>query len=198
MSLRYRIMYAVGFVPWDNERVPAELRTLVEGPHALEPDRALDIGCGTGTQAVHLARLGWEVTALDAVAKPLEQARARGERAGVEVEWIQDDVARLADHFPDPRFALIHDRGCFHDLPEATRAAYARGVTAAARPGATLLMLAFVPNRRPGPAGADEREIRSRFGEGWRLVSATADSGPAPSGPARNVPRVWYRLERAG
>ena len=85
-------MYRVGFTPWDNDEVPAELAAVVDGDDALPPGRALDIGCGTGTQAVHLARAGWKVTGIDAVEKPLVKARRRAADSGVAV----DIVARFA------------------------------------------------------------------------------------------------------
>jgi methylase of polypeptide subunit release factors len=55
MSLVYRIMYRVGFTPWDTGEVPAELRALIEGEDALDAGSALDIGCGTGTQSAYMA-----------------------------------------------------------------------------------------------------------------------------------------------
>jgi 2-polyprenyl-3-methyl-5-hydroxy-6-metoxy-1,4-benzoquinol methylase len=87
MSLAYRLMYLVGFTPWDRDEVSEELSTLVEGQRASPPGRALDIGCGTGTQAVYLARHGWRVTAVEVVERALQRARARGEAAGVDVDW---------------------------------------------------------------------------------------------------------------
>jgi SAM-dependent methyltransferase len=197
VSLAYRIMYRVGFTPWDTDEVPAELGELVDGADALPAGRALDIGCGTGTQAVYMATRGWEVTAIDAVPRPLNRARARADAAGVKVDWILGDVARIGRLGLGPGFTLVFDRGCFHGLNDDQRAAYAEAVTALAAPGATLLMMAFGPSRLMGlPAGVEESELRGRFA-GWMLTSSDSDSGPAPAGPARNVPRVWYRLMRA-
>ncbi len=85
MSFRYRVLYRVGFTPWDQDHVPAELSALVEGPTALAPARALDVGCGTGTQAVYLVEHGWQVTGVDAVERALAQARRKAEEKGVEV-----------------------------------------------------------------------------------------------------------------
>src|SRR5437763_11798589 len=116
MSLVYRIMYLVGFTPWDNEAVPAELTEVVQGPGAPPAGRALDIGCGTGTQAVYMASHGWEVTAIDAVPRPLSRARARADAAGVSVDWILGDVARVGRLGLTPGFTLFYDRGCFHGL----------------------------------------------------------------------------------
>lgn len=197
MSLVYRLMYRIGFTPWDTGVVPPELRALVEGPQGLSPGRALDIGCGTGTQAVYLAHHGWEVTAVDAVPRPLARARARGEAAGVKVDWILADVARLGRLELEPGFTLVFDRGCFHGLDDAQRAGCAAAVTDLAAPGATLLMMACAPNRVPvGPAGIEDTEVVGRFDE-WRLVSARPDTEGQIAGPLRNVPRTWYRLVRA-
>jgi SAM-dependent methyltransferase len=179
--------------------VPAELSALVEGSDALPAGRALDVGCGTGTQAVYLARNGWQVTGVDAVDRPLARARARADAARVIVDWIKADVTRLADLAParlTPGFTLVFDRGCFHGLSESERAACAAAVTALAAPGATLLLMAFAPNRIPGaPAGLEESEVVGRF-DAWELVSAQPDSGDEIAGPLRNVPRTWYRLVR--
>jgi SAM-dependent methyltransferase len=189
-------MYRVGFTPWDTGAVPPELSAIVEGAGALPAGRALDIGCGTGTQAVYLARLGWRVTAIDAVGRPLARARARAGAAGVAVDWLKADVADLPRLGLEPGFTLAFDRGCFHGLNDRQRAAYAAGVTALAAPGATLLMMAFGPNRvLAAPPGVEETEIVARF-DGWEQASADPDTGGDPGGPMRNIPRHWYRLIR--
>jgi SAM-dependent methyltransferase len=197
VSLTYRIMYRIGFTPWDSGQVPPELTALIEGPGALPTGRALDVGCGTGTQAVYLARNGWEVTAIDAVPRPLSRARARAEAAGATVDWILADAARIERLGLAPGFTLVFDRGCFHGLDDPQRAAYSAAVTELAAPGATLLMMAFAPNRVPiGPAGVEQSELLGRF-TGWQLVSANADSRRESSGPMSNVPLTWYRFVRA-
>ena len=195
MSLVYRILYRVGFTPWDTGRVPPELSQLIEGPGALPAGRTLDLGCGTGTQSVYMARSGWEVTAIDAVPRPLSKARARAEAAGVNVDWILGDVARLGRLDLTPGFTLVFDRGCFHGLDDAQRSACADTVTNLAAPGATLLMMAFAPNRIPGAPGIEQSELLGRFAT-WQLVSAHPDTEGERSGPLRNVPRTWYRLVR--
>lgn len=196
MSLMYRLMYRVGFTPWDTDHVPKALSALIEGPGALPRGRALDLGCGTGTQSVYMARSGWKVTAIDAVPRPLSRARARADSARVSVDWILADVARLHRLGLEPGFTLFYDRGCFHGLDESQRGAYAAGVDELAGPGATLLMMAFAPNRSViAPPGLEERELTGRFAD-WELVSAEPDTDGEISGPLRNVPRTWYRLAR--
>jgi 2-polyprenyl-3-methyl-5-hydroxy-6-metoxy-1,4-benzoquinol methylase len=115
-------MYRIGFAPWDQDHIPAELATLVEGSTALAPGRALDLGCGTGTQAVYLAKHGWQVTGVDAVERALAQARRRAEAAGVNVRWMDGDVTQLTSLGLGDGFNLLHDRGCFtiSPIPRAT------------------------------------------------------------------------------
>jgi SAM-dependent methyltransferase len=197
MSLRYRLLYRLGITPWDQDHVPVELAALIEGPGALRPGRALDIGCGTGTQAVYLAQHGWQVTGVDAVERALERGRQRAHKLGADVQWRAGDVTRLATLGLEGGFGLVHDRGCFHDLPDDARDVYARGVSSLTAPGATLLLMAFGLGRRIGaPSGASEDEIRERFASDWDVVSVQSDRGPDPPGPMRNVPRIWYRLQR--
>jgi cyclopropane fatty-acyl-phospholipid synthase-like methyltransferase len=198
MSLRYRLLYRLGITPWDQDHVPGELAALIEGPTALTAGLALDIGCGTGTQSVYLARYGWQVTGVDAVPRALAQAQQRAAAAGVSVRWLMADVGALDELGLNGGFGLLHDRGCFHDLPISVRDRYVHGVSSLAAPGATFLLMAFVPGtRRLGaPSGASEEEIQRRFGPHWELLSVQSDSGPNPPGPMRRVPRLWYRLRR--
>jgi SAM-dependent methyltransferase len=189
-------MYLVGFTPWDTGAVPAELVEQIEGDGALPPGRALDLGCGTGTQSVYLAEHGWDVTGVEAIGKPLRRARARAQQAGVSVHWVQGDVTRLSEAVLEPGFDLLLDRGCFHGLNADERASYAAGVNDLAAPGATLLMMAFARNDvRVGPAGVGEHEVAETFAT-WEVSSSAADRGPAPGGPLRDVPLHWYRLTK--
>ncbi len=127
MSLIYQIMYRVGFTPWDTGAIPGELKEFVEGGDALAPGRALDLGCGTGTQTVYMAGRGWQVTGVDDVEAPLRRARARSKAVGSQVDWLKGDVTRLGELGLQSGYTLVLDRGCYHGISEsgatATRAA---------------------------------------------------------------------------
>ena len=57
----------------------------------LHPGRALDAGCGHGSEALWLAARGWRVTAVDFSATALAFARSRAVEAPV--EWVEADLA---------------------------------------------------------------------------------------------------------
>ncbi len=126
MSVVYRLMYAVGFAPWDRI-MPSELKHVMEGPDALPKGRALDLGSGKGTKAVYMAAHGWEVTGVEAVPRALNEARRRAQAAGVTVDFRLGDVTRLADLHLEPEYSLVFDFGCYHGLNSAERGRYAEG-----------------------------------------------------------------------
>ena len=82
MSTVYRIMYRMGFTPWEHEPL-VPLVELIAGPDALPPGRMLDVGCGTGGDAIYAALHGWQVTGVDAVPLALDRARRSAQAAGV-------------------------------------------------------------------------------------------------------------------
>lgn len=69
---------------------------LAETLHDLTPGRALDLGCGSGRDALYMASLGWEVTAIDRLASALDMGRALGERYGVNerIQWVEADAKK--------------------------------------------------------------------------------------------------------
>src|ERR1700694_3122552 len=70
--LFFRMTYLLGWKPWDSGMPPPELVEWVEGSRALPPGRALDIGCGTGTNARYLLDHKWQVTGVDFVPRAVQ------------------------------------------------------------------------------------------------------------------------------
>jgi SAM-dependent methyltransferase len=197
----YRLLYRVGLVFWQRTTPPADLVALVEGPSALTPGRALELGCGTGTDTVYLASRGWDVTAIDMVSKALAAARRKASTAGVAPRFIEGDVTRLPDLGVGDGYDLVLDFGCFHTLPEDRRSAYVAGVTGVAGPGATLLLYGFKrpPKAAPIHGGMTVDEVQRRFcPAGWDLVTAgrTSVETPAARGAADRFELWRYRLRR--
>ena len=191
-ALFFRLVYRLGFKPWDSGVPPPELVEVIGGARRLPPGRALDLGCGTGTTSVYMASKGWQLTAVDFVPRAIRTARAKAAAAGVSVAFLVGDVTRLHELPIEPGFDLLFDQGCFHSLPESAQPAYAREMTRMARSGATYLLYAF--GRQPGdsrrpffPKGVAPDDVRRRFPD-FEIVEARPGTDPFGS--------HWYTLRR--
>lgn len=193
----FGLMYRLGFVPWEGRDVEQSWRLLFDRPDAPAPGRALDVGCGSGRDAIYLAKRGWQVTAVDFVDEALDKAKARAADAGAEVEWVKGDVGKLGELGLEPGYTLLYDFGCIHGLPEEARRGAVAGLTSLAAPGATLLVGAFMRGRRLLlPSGIDQDELVALLADDWELEEAQ----PAPhDNLARAVRRAdptGYRFKR--
>jgi hypothetical protein len=91
---------------WDAGLPSGELRRVVE-QGIVRPGPAVDLGCGSGTDAIYLASKGFDVTAIDIAPTALSLAREKAERAGVKVRWLLASVLSLPQLEP---FDFIFDR----------------------------------------------------------------------------------------
>jgi SAM-dependent methyltransferase len=196
MSLAYRIMYRLGITPWEHHEPPLPLADLVEGPRALPPGDMLDIGCGTGHDAIYCARHGWSVTGVDVTARALQAARRNAAQAGTGIRFLHADIAGPAGTGIGAGYTLLLDGGCLHGLPDRALRQAITTLTDAAKPGATLLMFAFDPGRRgPGPRGIDPARVPALFPR-WDLTFSRPASEITLTGPMRKASPSWYQLVR--
>lgn len=149
--------YATGFLPWDTGQTEPLLVQLIE--RSDRRGRVLEIGCGTGTNAVWLATKGFEVVALDLSPRAVAQARARAAEAGVAVDFREVDF--LNERLAAGPFDLVFDRGCFHvfDAPE-DQARFAVRVAGLLAPGGRWLSLVGSTEGAPRETGPPRRSAR--------------------------------------
>ncbi len=144
---------------WDIGKPADELQKAVsEGK--IHPCRAVDLCCGSGTDAIYLARRGFQVTALDIAPTALSLARRKARAAGVSADWLLANVLAPPNLAP---FDFIYDRGCYHVVRDQNLAAYLETLRRLSRPGAQFLLLAARaeeegPNRNR--SGVTEEELR--------------------------------------
>ena len=198
----YRAAYQMGLAVWQRDASPPELVDLVEGPSPLSPGRALDVGCGTGTDSIYLSQHGWDVTGVDMVAKALVRAHRRAATAGVTPRLVNGDATRLRELGVGDGFTLLLIFGCFHTLPEDRRPLYVAGVSEVAAPGATLLLYGFTrpPRAAPMYSRVSTQEVEGRFGQAWELLSSSRSSVGQLDVAGRRADdlfELWsYRLRR--
>jgi methyl halide transferase len=168
-TIAWNDRYRDGNLPWDTGRPSLELQRVIS-EHGIQPCRALDIGCGTGTNSVWLAQQGFEATGIDVAPLAVEQAEQRAQAAGVNAHFAVADVLERPD-LGDP-FAFFFDRGCYHAVRREAPHQYAPAVACQLAPGARGLILAG--NARephdPGPPVVTEKEIRSELGAEFQIL----------------------------
>ena len=187
----FRAMYRFGFTPWDSGVTPPELKELIEGANPRKAGKALDLGCGTGTNAIYLTQHGWEVTAIDFVPRAVEAAKRKAEAAKVRPRLIVGDVTKIDELNVGDGYSLFFDLGCFHAIPQSRRDDYVTGVSKRATQGADFLLWGFY--RQPNAftnARVSKEEIEERFGKDWNLARAWGGEQPD------RFPGRWYHLTR--
>lgn len=138
-----RLFYNIGYryfrVPWDGGP-RAELMQLVESGR-LTPGRAIDLGSGTGWNCIFLAQHGFQVTGVDYTPAAIDLGRRRAMEAGVEVEFIQDDLTDLQR--VDGTFDLLVDYGTLDDLHPRDRDRYMQNVIPLTHASSQFLLYTF-------------------------------------------------------
>jgi SAM-dependent methyltransferase len=176
MKLFYNTWYRFGTPPWVGSARSELVRLVTEG--TLRPGRAIDLGCGEGDNAIFLALHGFEVTAVDFASSAIAKARQKARTAGVEVEFLVDDLTDLRS--VQGQFDLLVDYGTLDDLGFRQREEYVREVVPLARTGAHFLLWCFewelsgleqlVTSLLPcGKLALAPGEAQRRFGQHFRI-----------------------------
>jgi SAM-dependent methyltransferase len=177
----YSILYRFS-PPWDTG-IPAP--ELVRTVAVLSPGRAIDLGCGTGTNLLYLAEHGWEVTGLDFAGRAIAAAKRKlGSRPAA---LLIADVANLAAlSLPGP-YDLALDMGCFHSLIRADHIRYARGLAQWMKPGGVFLLYAWQPVFPGDSRGVSREDVACCFGWDFQLFQYELGTGH---------PSAWYYFKR--
>jgi len=186
------MLYWLKRTPWDTGVTPPELLDIVKRRYP-RGGRAVDMGCGTGTNALFLARHGFDVLGVDASRRAIALARRKAAEAGVSCDFRVGDVSRLDRIAPAGSFDLAIDIGCFHSLAFSAQRRYARGLADRMARGGVYLLYAFCPRRRGWRRiGVSPDDVGSLFADGFLVenVKTGVDTG---SGRAS----AWYTLRRA-
>ena len=145
-----------GQPPWDTGVSPPELFEFIRNN---KPGRAIDIGCGTGTNVIALAQAGWRVTGVDFAPRAIKLAEQKLKRSGLQANVLVGDATKLSG-IAGP-FDLALDLGCFHGISREGRAKYLDQLQRILAPNGFWLLYAFLSLGTPRSGhGLDEADIR--------------------------------------
>src|SRR5260370_10678059 len=114
---RWDNRYVIADTPWDTGNPSTELqRVIVEDK--IQPCSAIDLGCGTGTNVIWLAGLGFDVTALDFSPTAIDLGRAKKARVAAKVRFLTADVLDPPDDIGGP-YGLFFARRSYPPLRES-------------------------------------------------------------------------------
>jgi SAM-dependent methyltransferase len=159
-----------GTPPWDIGR-PQPVFVRVEAA-GLVASPVLDVGCGSGENALFLAERGHRVLGVDIVPLAIEKARQKARERAVELELLVADA--LALERLGRTFASVVDSAVFHVFDDEQRALYVESLGRVLAPGGRYFMLVFSDHEPPdwgGPRRIRRSEIEAAFRDGWQIVS---------------------------
>lgn len=177
--------YWFGDPRWDTGVTPPEVVQFLE---ENAPGRALDLGCGTGTNVITLAEHGWRASGIDFVPRAIRTARRKARQKGLAAVTdfrVGDALSR--DSFQG-EYNLILDIGCFHGFSDADAERYARNVSAHLVDGGSLLLYAHLRQGVGLGHGASEAGL-AKLGDLLTLVWRT-------DGEESSRPSAWFEFRK--
>jgi SAM-dependent methyltransferase len=173
-GLPWDASYHEGPAPWDTGHPqPAVVRLASEGGLA---GSVLDVGCGTGENALHVACLGLPVLGVDVAETALAIARAKAADREIKVEFAAADALQLERL--GRRFDTVLDCGLFHTFDGSERPRYVASLASVTGHDGTLYLLCFSddgPGTGPHPVSQEELRAAFRPGAGWTVAAIEPD-----------------------
>jgi len=171
--------------PWDSGISPPELIEFIKKHPA---GKAIDLGCGTGTNIITLAKAGWQVTGVDFAARAIHIAKQKLQQQNIQADLHTGDVTKI-DHIRS-QFDLALDIGCFHGLSKTNMQDYLNQLDRILTPSGYWLMYGFFhPKTDPTGPGLEESDID--------LISSRFNLLSRQNGfDKRERPSAWFLFQK--
>lgn len=138
--LLYDVLYRFG-APWETGPRDELVRLVTAG--RLRPCRAIDLGCGSGANALYLAAHGFDVTGVDFSPVALGKARRSLAATAGRIRFVRADLTAPSLGEAEGTYDLLVDYGTLDDLVGDARAAMVRTIHRVSAPNANVLLWCF-------------------------------------------------------
>jgi SAM-dependent methyltransferase len=173
-GLPWDASYHNGPAPWDIGGPQAAIvRLASEGGFA---GTVLDVGCGTGENALYIASLGLPVVGVDVAETALAIAREKAATRRLDVDFAVADAFQLERL--DGTFPTVLDCGLFHTLDHDERPVYVASLASITEHDGILYVLCFSdqgPDTGPHPISQEELRLAFNTTNGWNVVTIARD-----------------------
>ena len=190
----YKKIYESGDTPWDIGKPDFNLIQTVTTV-AIEPCKALDIGCGTGDNSIWLSQKTFQVIGIDTSEIAIQKAIEKASKTNVKCTFIMIDF--LTNKIEGAPFGFAFDRGCFHSFnSDEERKSFAENVAAhLKKDGLWLSLVGNADEQRhgPGPPQRTARDIVNSVESCFEILSLVS-SYFGSNRP--NPPKAWVCLMR--
>jgi len=165
---------------WDE--APAHFLTRTLDSNKIPLGGALDLGTGTGSKSIELAKRGFDVTAVDISPTAIKHAEDKARKENVKINFIAADVTKLS--IPgNPKFDLILDWACLHHIPRASQKRYVSGVKKLCKSSGHLILRCFSKYKiSPGEIGFltlfgpiylfSREDIKRLYGDAFEIIES--------------------------
>lgn len=184
--------YTQGRPRWDTGITPPEVVEVVEGGQ-IPAGNALDIGCGTGTNVIYLARHGFRVVGVDLSELAISKARDKAEKVGVDVKFYSGDVLKIGltgGVDIKTKVDLALDIGCLHSVGSKNHRAYAKMLERVVEDEGYYMLYAH------GKRGEYREDHGLTPEETVRMLNTSFRSLWVREGEEMGRPSYWYLFQR--
>jgi SAM-dependent methyltransferase len=191
---RFKERYQAGDTPWDIGKPDFNLIQAVAST-PIRPCKALELGCGTGDNAIWLSQRKFQVLGIDTSEIAIEKAKEKASKANAKCAFRVGNI--LTSRVEGAPFGFAFDRGCFHTLSsDEDRRRFAKNINGhLEKDGLWLSLLGNADEQRdgPGPPQRTARDIVNAVEPYFEVLSLV--SGQFGSN-RRKPPRAWVCLMR--
>ncbi len=186
-------------IPWHSESPPAYLKTFFED-HLSQPDKILELGCGTGNYIMYLASKGFTSVGADFSESALKIARDLSQKKKLSCTFVQEDVTEDITSLKD-QFDFIYDWELLHHIYPKNRVRYIKNVKKLLNPGGIYLSVCFSEKSRAfggqgkyrdTPLGtrlyfSSEEELNDLFSKYFKIVEIKTIDIPGKQRPHKAI-----------